>query len=86
RFADRDLMAPLDELLEERDVQFGDDHQRVALTELSSEASLQCMPAEMSPAVLYANTDLVPRRRVLRGLGVELPRATETWSWGEMVA
>lgn len=84
--ADSDALQPLDDLLEERDVQFGDDHQRVALTELSAEASLQCMPAEMSPAVLYANEDLLPSRSTLRSLGVVLPRATETWSWEAFAA
>jgi multiple sugar transport system substrate-binding protein len=81
-----DLLQPLDELLEERDVQFGDDHQRVALSELSADASLQCMPAEMSPTVLYANEDLLPSDRRLRSLGVELPGATDTWGWSEFAA
>ncbi len=81
-----DLLQPLDELLEERDVQFGDDHQRVALSALSAEAALQCMPAEMSPTVLYANDALLPSKRRLRSLGVELPRAVETWGWSEFAA
>ena len=81
-----DLLQPLDELLEERDVQFGDDHQRVALAQLSADASLQCMPAEMSPTVIYANEDLLPSNRRLRSLQVTLPRATETWTWSEFAA
>ncbi len=81
-----DFLQPLDELLEERDVQFGDDHQRVALSSLSAEAALQCMPAEMSPTVLYADEALLPSQRRLRSLGVELPRAVETWSWNEFAA
>jgi multiple sugar transport system substrate-binding protein len=81
-----DLLQPLDALLEERDVQFGDDHQRVALSALSAEAALQCMPAEMSPAVVYANDELLPSRARLRSLGVELPRAVETWGWNEFAA
>ena len=73
-------------MLEERDVQFGDDHQRVALAELSANAALQCMPAEMSPLVLYANEDLLPPKRRLRSLDVDLPRAIETWGWNDFAA
>jgi multiple sugar transport system substrate-binding protein len=80
-----EAVRPLDELLEERGVAFGDDHQRVALTELSAEAALQCMPSEMSPLVVYANRDLLPPRRQLRSQGVVLPRATDAWTWAEFV-
>jgi multiple sugar transport system substrate-binding protein len=82
---DGEAIQPLDGLLEERGVAFGDDHQRVALTELSAEAALQCMPAEMSPLVVYANRDLLPPRRQLRSQGVEIPRATDPWTWAEFV-
>ena len=44
------------------------------------------MPAEMSPTVLYANEDLLPSNRRLRSLGVDLPRAIETWGWSEFAA
>lgn len=83
--AGEETVQPLDDLLEARDVAFGDDHQRVALTELSAEAALQCMPAEMSPLVVYANRDLLPTRRQLRSQGVLLPRATDPWTWPEFV-
>lgn len=74
-------LQPVDRLLEARGVEFGDDHQRVALTSMSADSRLQCMPAEMSPLVVYLNTRLVPRRQ-LAADGVTVPRGVNTsWSW-----
>ncbi len=82
---DTDGLEPVDALLEERGLQFGDDHQRVALTSLSANNRLQCMPAEMSPQVVYLNRDLVPRRQ-LAAAEVVVPNAVETsWSWEDFV-
>ena len=76
-------LQPVDHLLEARGLQFGDDHQRVALTSMSADSRLQCMPAEMSPLVVYLNTRLVPRHQ-LAELGVMVPRGVDlTWSWQE---
>jgi multiple sugar transport system substrate-binding protein len=59
----------LDQALEERELQFGDGYQRVALTAFSAEAALQCMPVEMSPAVMLVNRDHVrPRDLAIRGV------------------
>lgn len=49
----------LDDLLGEREVDFGDGFQRVALEEFSRDNALQCMPVDVSPLVVYYNTDLV---------------------------
>jgi multiple sugar transport system substrate-binding protein len=49
----------LDDELEDRGVEFGDDFQRIALTAFSADSALQCMPFEMSPTVLFVNTRLV---------------------------
>lgn len=49
----------LDELLGERQVDFGDSYQRNALEAYSSDNALQCMPVDVSPLVAYYNTDLV---------------------------
>ena len=74
-------LEPVDSLLEARGLQFGDDHQRVALTSLSADNRLQCMPAEMSPRVVYLNKRLVPRRQ-LAAADVVVPNAVEpAWSW-----
>ena len=72
--------APLDEALDERGLQFGDDFQRSALTTFSADAQLQCMPVEMSPLVVYWNRELVPRQR-LEAQGLAWPRGPENWSW-----
>ena len=78
-------LEPLDTLLEERGLQFGDDYQRVALNAFSAESRLQCMPAEVSPLVVYVNTRLV-RRSGPRIPGVELPDSDDTaWDWAEFV-
>jgi len=74
-------LQPVDHLLENRGLQFGDDHQRVALTSMSADSRLQCMPAEMSPLVVYLNTRLVPRHQ-LADSGVVVPHGVDmTWSW-----
>ena len=73
-------LEPLDEALDERGLQFGDDFQRSALSTFSADAQLQCMPVEMSPLVVYYNRDLVPRR-ALEAQGWEFPRGADTWGW-----
>jgi len=49
----------LDELLGERHVDFGDGYQRDSLEAFSSDNALQCMPVDVSPLVVYYNTDLI---------------------------
>ncbi len=83
-FVQDDRLEPLDTLLEDRGLQFGDDYQRAALTAFSASSRLQCMPAEMSPLVVYYNRDLVSRQE-LAAQDIVLPRAEETWEWEEFV-
>ncbi len=73
-------LSPLDEALDERGLQFGDDFQRSALTTFSADAQLQCMPVEMSPLVVYYNRRLVPRP-ALEAQGHTFPRGADGWSW-----
>jgi multiple sugar transport system substrate-binding protein len=82
-FVQDERLEPLDTLLEDRGLQFGDDYQRAALTAFSANSRLQCMPAEMSPFVVYYNRDLVSRQQ-LAAEGIVLPRAEETWGWEEL--
>ena len=49
----------VDELLAERHVDFGDGYQRDPLESFSADDALQCMPVDVSPLVVYLNTDLV---------------------------
>lgn len=81
-----DGLQPVDTLLESRGLQFGDDYQRVALTSMSGNDRLQCMPAEMSPKVVYLNRRLVPRQQ-LAADGVLVPGGVvSNWSWESFVA
>jgi multiple sugar transport system substrate-binding protein len=52
-------IEPVDDLLAQRQVDFGDGYQRAALEAFSFERRLQCMPVDDSPLVVYYNTDLV---------------------------
>ncbi len=79
-----EALEPVDTLLEERGLQFGDDFQRAALTSFSANDRLQCMPAEVSPLVVYYNKRLARAAQPLQP--VELPNAEDTsWTWEEYV-
>lgn len=59
-----ELNQPVDELLDERDVEFGDGYQRKGFSAFSADTSLQCMPYGNSPMVIYYNTRLVDFERM----------------------
>lgn len=74
------LVQPVDGLLAERQVDFGDGYQRSGLTAFAASASLQCMPHDVSPVVVYYNKELVD----LTALGTEdepPPTALDGWDW-----
>lgn len=73
-------VRPIDELLEARQVDFGDGFQRGGLTAFAADASLQCMPHDVSPVVVYYNEDLVDLQR-LAPEGEEPPSAVDGWDW-----
>ncbi|HET7691043.1 MAG TPA: extracellular solute-binding protein [Nocardioidaceae bacterium] len=80
-----DAVQPVNELLEARDIPFGDGIQRIGLTAFSANASLACMPNEVSPMVAYFNTRLVKPRRLV----VDEERVgpiDKGWEWEEFVA
>lgn len=56
---DAGLNVPLFNLLEDRNISYGDGYARKPLEAFSEEADLQCMPYSVSPMVVYINTDLV---------------------------
>ncbi len=74
-----DLVQPVDELLDERGVDFGDDYARDALQALSSDNALQCMPIGISPVVVYYNTDLIDFDR-MAARGIEGAQSTDGWN------
>lgn len=85
RLVEDALVQPVDGLLEARQVDFGDGYQRAGLTAFAADASLQCMPHDVSPVVVYYNEDLVD----LEALATEdapAPTALDGWRWDEFEA
>ena len=75
------LIQPVDALLGERHVDFGDGYPRSALESFSRDAALQCMPTQYSPLVVYYNPDLVD---LDDAQGDDHPiSATRGWTMGE---
>jgi len=84
-FIERGLTRPVDTLLDERGVDFGDTYVRDALEAFSSDNRLQCMPYGVAPQVVFYNEALVDFERMeLRGLDV--PGDHRRWSWDQFVA
>lgn len=75
-----DQVVPVDQLLEERGVEFGDSYQRLGLEALSAEQALQCMPYDVSPLVVFYNPGLVPFRRLIEPGDTPLTPFTG-WNW-----
>jgi multiple sugar transport system substrate-binding protein len=78
----QERVAPVGDLLVEREIDFGDGYQRLALTAFSANAALQCMPNDVTPAVVFYNPDLIRLRRLVPP-GDEPPSAAVGWNWEE---
>lgn len=77
---------PVDELLDERGIDFGDDYSRDAIEAFSADDRLQCMPYGVSPMVVYYNKRLVDFDRMRnRELDAPDPDATN-WSFEQFAA
>lgn len=76
----------IDELLGERHVDFGDGYQRDSLEAFSSDNALQCMPVDVSPLVVYVNTDLVNNLAGLTGPGQRPITPESGWSLDQFTA
>lgn len=74
------LVQPVDRLLEERGVTFGDRYQRLGLEAFSADEALQCMPYDVSPLVVFYNPGLVPFGRLVEP-GDERPTPMTGWTW-----
>jgi multiple sugar transport system substrate-binding protein len=57
--ADDKAVRRVDDLLAAREIDFGDGYTRIGLEAFSSNAALQCMPADVSPLVVYYNPKLI---------------------------
>ncbi|MCW2844773.1 MAG: carbohydrate transporter substrate-binding protein family [Nocardioides sp.] len=86
------LTQPVDEMLDERGVDFGDGYSRDALQAFSADNRLQCMPYGISPMVIYYNKALIDFDR-MRARGLDAPDlGTETaprnpgWSFDQFTA
>lgn len=87
------LTQPVDALLDERGLDFGDTYSREGLQAFSAEDRLQCMPYDISPMVIFYNRELVDfDRMALRGLDVpvetpnDLRSLTQSWDFDEFTA
>ncbi len=83
---ERKLNQPLSALLDDRDVDFGDDYSRPALEAFADDRELQCMPYGISPMVIYYNTKLVDWEAMAEK-GIDVPNVDDedlakkpTWS------
>jgi multiple sugar transport system substrate-binding protein len=80
---DNKLTQPVDQLLDDRGVEFGDTYSREALEALSAEDHLQCMPYGVTPTVIYYNKRLVNFDR-MRTRGLDAPdEGASSWSFDQ---
>ena len=89
---EEELTQPVDALLDERGVDFGDGYSRDGLQAFSVDDRLQCMPYGLSPMVMFYNTELVDFERMERR-GLLVPQSwddeeslTQTWSFDSFAA
>ena len=54
----------VDEMLSDRNIDFGDGYARVGLEAFSADSALQCMPVDVSPLVVYYNPRLVDLAKI----------------------
>lgn len=79
------LSQPVDELLDERGVDFGDVYSRDALQAFSSDNRLQCMPYGISPMVIFYNKKLIDFER-MRERGLPAPTSNAAWTMEQFTA
>ncbi len=89
-FTEGDLLRPVDELLDERGVSFGDTYSRDALEAFAVDNSLTCIPYSVSPMVIYYNNDLIDFPTMLER-GLDAPEAPEgelpsSWDFEQFTA
>lgn len=77
---DNQVLQPVDSLLLERGVDFGDLYSRDAVLAFSADSRLQCMPVGISPMVMFYNTELIDFD-TMEARGLPVPD-DERVSWG----
>jgi multiple sugar transport system substrate-binding protein len=81
-----DALQPVAELMEARDLAFGDGFQRTALTAYSANDDLACMPNDVSPLVAFYNRQLIKPRQITLESGDEVGPLEEGWTWETFIA
>ena len=77
QLVEQDVTQPVDLLLDERGVDFGDRYSRDAVDAFAIDNQLQCMAYSISPMVIYYNTDIVDFDKMERR-GLDVPTADPT--------
>ena len=78
----RQLIQPIDGLLDDRGVDFGDDYPRGTLTAFGSDNRLNCLPYGISPSVMFYNKRLVKLGQVTP----DPPLPGQGWSMDQFAA
>ena len=81
-----EVIQPIDQLLDDRGVDFGDDYPRSTLTAFGVDNRLDCLPYDVQPSVIYYNKRLVKLGQVsddppVAGEGWSLDQFAETARW-----
>ncbi len=74
----------VDEMLSDRNIDFGDGYERVGLEAFSADSALQCMPVDVSPLVVYYNARLVHLAKI-RPPGQKPPNSDDGWRMSDFV-
>ncbi len=77
-----EVIQPIDQLLDDRGVDFGDDYPRSTLTAFGVDNRLDCLPYDVQPSVIYYNKRLVKLGQV----SDDPPVAGEGWSLDQFAA
>lgn len=84
-FTERGLTQPVGDLLDERDVPFGDGFNRDAMLAMSFDDALQCMPLTFSPMLIFYNRDLVDFTR-MANREIDVPKGPNSWTFEQFAA
>ncbi|WP_432476723.1 ABC transporter substrate-binding protein [Nocardioides sp. GXQ0305] len=82
---EKQLLQPVDSMLIERGVDFGDLYSRGSILAYSADSRLQCMPVGISPMVIYYNTELIDFE-AMRLRGLPAPEEGLSWNYEQFVA
>jgi len=77
-----ELIQPVDQLLDDRGFDFGDEYPRSSLTAFAADNRLQCLPYDIQPSVIFYNTKLVRFDRIR----TDPPSPGEGWSLAQFAA